>query len=273
VPSKDAFPDFDDNLRQAFERELKLFVGSVINEDRSVLDLMTADYSFVNERLARHYGIPNIYGSQFRRITLGPDMDIRRGLLGKGAILTTTSKPDRTSPVTRGKWIMTNIFGMSPPDPPPNVPPLPARAADARGNAHEPTMREKMLEHRVRPDCVQCHRMMDPIGFALENFDAIGLWRSHDEGSSIDASAQLFDNTMVNGPVELRQWVTRYSGQFVRVSIEKLMTYALGRGLDYQDMPLVRGIARDVAQQDNRFSALVLAVVRSAPFQTNTKTE
>jgi hypothetical protein len=189
--------------------------------------------------------------------------------LGKGAILTTTSKPDRTSPVTRGKWIMTNIFGMSPPDPPPNVPPLPARAADARGNAHEPTMREKMLEHRVRPDCVQCHRMMDPIGFALENFDAIGLWRSHDEGSPIDASAQVFDNTMVEGPVALRQWVTTYSGQFVRVSIEKLLTYALGRGLEYQDMPLVRSIARDVAQQDNRFSALVLAVVRSAPFQTN----
>ena len=273
APVPALYPDFDDPLREAMRTEVEMLFDSIVRGDRPVTELLTADYTFVNERLAAHYGIPNIYGSQFRRITLGPDMDIRRGLLGKGAILTTTSKPDRTSPVTRGKWIMTNIFGMSPPDPPPNVPPLPARAADARGNAHEPTMREKMLEHRVRPDCVQCHRMMDPIGFALENFDAIGLWRSHDEGSSIDASAQLFDNTMVNGPVELRQWVTRYSGQFVRVSIEKLMTYALGRGLDYQDMPLVRGIARDVAQQDNRFSALVLAVVRSAPFQTNTKTE
>jgi hypothetical protein len=130
-----------------------------------------------------------------------------------------------------------------------------------------------MLEHRVRADCVQCHRMMDPIGFALENFDAIGLWRSHDEGSPIDASAQLFDTSTVNGPVELRQWVTRYSGQFARVSVEKLMTYALGRGLDYQDMPLVRSIARDVARDDNRFSAIVMAIVRSAPFQTNTKTE
>jgi len=273
APVPALYPDFDDPLREAMRAEVEMLFDSIVRGDRPVTELLTADYTFVNERLAAHYGIPNIYGSQFRRITLGPDMDIRRGLLGKGAILTTTSKPDRTSPVTRGKWIMTNIFGMSPPDPPPNVPPLPARAADARGNAHEPTMREKMLEHRVRPDCVQCHRMMDPIGFALENFDAIGLWRRHDEGSSIDASAQLFDNTMVNGPVELRQWVTRYSGQFVRVSIEKLMTYALGRGLDYQDMPLVRGIARDVAQQDNRFSALVLAVVRSAPFQTNTKTE
>jgi hypothetical protein len=272
-PDPRRFPSFDDNLRRDMLHETELFLTSVLLEDKSVLDLLRADYTFVNERLAAHYGMPNIYGSQFRRITLGPDMDIRRGLLGKGAFLTTTSKPDRTSPVTRGKWIMTNIFGMSPPDPPPNVPPLPARATDARGSEHEPTMREKMLEHRVRADCVQCHRMMDPIGFALENFDAVGLWRTTDEGTAVDPSAQLFDNTMVDGPVALRQWVTRYSSQFVRVSIEKLLTYALGRGLDYQDMPLVRSVARDVAQKDDRFSALVLAVVRSAPFQTNTKTE
>ena len=270
APVPALYPDFDDPLREAMRTEVEMLFDSIIHDDRPITELLTADYTFVNERLAAHYGIPNIYGSQFRRITLGPGLDIRRGLLGKGAILTTTSKPDRTSPVTRGKWVMTNIFGMSPPDPPPNVPPLPARAADARGNAHEPTMREKMLEHRVRPDCVQCHRMMDPIGFALENFDAIGLWRSQDEGSPIDSSAQVFDNTMVDGPIALRQWITRYSGQFVRVSIEKLLTYALGRGLEYEDMPLVRSIARDVAQQDNRFSALVLAVVRSAPFQTNT---
>jgi hypothetical protein len=273
APVPSLYPDFDDPLRQAMRTEVEMLFDTIVREDRPITELLTADYTFVNERLAAHYGIPNIYGSQFRRITLGRDMELRRGLLGKGAFLTTTSKPDRTSPVTRGKWVMTNIFGMSPPDPPPDVPPLPARATDARGNAHEPTMREKMLEHRVRADCVQCHRMMDPIGFALENFDATGLWRRHDEGSPIDASAQLFDNTMVNGPLALQQWVTRYSGQFVRVSIEKLLTYALGRGLDYQDMPLVRSIARQVAQHDNRFSALVLAVVRSAPFQTNTKTE
>jgi len=273
APVPALYPDFDDPLRQAMRTEVEMLFDTIVRADRPITELLTADYTYVNERLAAHYGIPNVYGSQFRRVTLGQNMEIRRGLLGKGAFLTTTSKPDRTSPVTRGKWIMTNIFGMSPPDPPPNVPPLPARATDARGNAHEPTMREKMLEHRVRADCVQCHRMMDPIGFALENFDAIGLWRSHDEGSPIDSSAQLFDNTMVDGPLALQQWVTRYSGQFVRVSIEKLMTYALGRGLEYQDMPLVRSIARDVAQQDNRFSALVLAVVRSAPFQTNTKTE
>jgi hypothetical protein len=268
------YPDFDDPLRQAMRTEVEMLFDSIIREDRPVTDLLTADYTFVNERLALHYGIPNIYGSRFRRITLGPDMDIRRGLLGKAAILTTTSKPDRTSPVTRGKWIMTNIFGMSPPDPPPNVPPLPARATDARGSIKEPTMREKMLEHRVRADCVQCHRMMDPIGFALENFDATGLWRTQDEGSPIDASAQVFDNTMVDGPVGLRQWITgHYSSQFVRVSVEKLMTYALGRGLEYQDMPLVRSMSRDVAAKDNRFSALVLAIVRSAPFQSNTKAE
>jgi len=273
APVPALYPDFDDPLRQAMRTEVEMLFDTIVREDRPITELLTADYTFVNERLAAHYGMPNIYGSQFRRITLGPDMNIRRGLLGKGAFLTTTSKPDRTSPVTRGKWIMTNIFGMSPPDPPPNVPPLPARATDARGSEHEPTMREKMLEHRVRADCVQCHRMMDPIGFALENFDAVGLWRTTDEGTAVDPSAQLFDNTMVDGPVALRQWVTRYSSQFVRVSIEKLLTYALGRGLDYQDMPLVRSVARDVAQKDDRFSALVLAVVRSAPFQTNTKTE
>ncbi|HTI40815.1 MAG TPA: DUF1592 domain-containing protein [Vicinamibacterales bacterium] len=272
APVSALYPDFDDPLRQAMRTEVEMLFDTIVREDRPITELLTADYTFVNERLAAHYGIPNIYGSQFRRITLGPDMDIRRGLLGKGAFLTTTSKPDRTSPVTRGKWIMTNIFGMSPPDPPPDVPPLPARATDARGTVHEPTMREKMLEHRVRADCIQCHRMMDPIGFALENFDAIGLWRTRDEGTAVDPSAQLFDNTMVSGPVELRQWIaTHYTGQFARVSIEKLMTYALGRGLEYQDMPLVRSIAREAAQRDNRFSAIVLAIVRSAPFQTNTK--
>jgi hypothetical protein len=273
APVASLYPDFDDPLRQAMRTEVEMLFDSIVHEDRNILDLLTADYTFVNERLALHYGIPNVYGSQFRRITLPPGMEARRGLLGKGAILTTTSKPDRTSPVTRGKWVMTNIFGMSPPDPPPDVPPLPPRATDARGSVKEPTMRDKMLEHRVRADCVQCHRMMDPIGFALENFDAVGLWRSHDEGSDIDASAQVFDGSMVNGPVELQQWVNRYSGQFVRVGVEKMLTYALGRGLEYQDMPLVRSIARDLARQDNRFSALVLAVVRSAPFQTNTKIE
>jgi hypothetical protein len=197
-------------------------------------------------------------------------MEARRGLVGKGAFLTTSSKPERTSPVTRGKWIMTNLLGVSPPDPPPDVPPLPARASDARGDTREPTMREKMLEHRVRQDCVQCHRLMDPIGFALENFDGIGLWRSHDEGTSIDASAQLFDGAMVDGPLALQRWLTGYSQQFARVAVEKLLTYGLGRGVEYQDMPLVRAIARDAARDGYRFSAIVLGVVKSAPFHTNT---
>jgi hypothetical protein len=204
-------------------------------------------------------------------VTLGPDMDVRRGLLGKGAFLTTTSKPERTSPVTRGKWVMTNILGMSPPDPPPDVPPLKAKAGDAAGNTREPTMRQKMIEHQVRADCVQCHRLMDPIGFSLENFDGIGLWRSHDEGTPIDASAQVYDGTKISGPAGLRDWLASYHGQFVEVVAEKLLTYALGRGVEYQDMPLVRAIARDAGRDGNKFSALVLGVVRSKPFQMNMK--
>jgi hypothetical protein len=267
------YPDFDDPLRQAMRREVELLFDSVVREDRSVVDLLTADYTFVNERLARHYGIPNVYGSQFRRVTLGPDMAARRGLLGKGAFLATTSKPERTSPVTRGKWIMTNILGMSPPDPPADVPPLKAAATDAAGNTREPTMRQKMLDHRVRADCTQCHSLMDPIGFSLENFDGIGLWRSHDEGTAIDPSAQVFDGTRIEGPAGLREWLRGYSDQFVQVVAEKLLTYALGRGVEYQDMPAVRAIARDGARRDNRFSSLVMGVVTSAPFQTSTKLE
>ena len=268
------YPDFDDPLRQAMRREVELLFDSIVREDRNVAELLTANYTFVNERLARHYGIPNIYGSQFRRVTLGPDMDFRRGLLGKAAFLTTTSKPERTSPVTRGKWIMTNILGVSPPPPPADVPPLPARSADAAGNTKEPSMRQKMLDHRVRQDCIQCHRLMDPIGFSLENFDAIALWRTEDEGSPVDASAEVYDNTKIAGPVGLRNWLTTsYADQFVSVVTEKLFIYAMGRGVEYQDMPLVRSIVRDASRSDNRFTALVLGVVKSKPFQMNTKVE
>jgi len=270
-PLPNVYPDFDDPLRQAMRREVELLFDSIVREDRSVFDLLTADDTFVNERLAKHYGIPNVYGSQFRRVTLGPDMDARRGLLGKGAFLTTTSKPERTSPVTRGKWVMTNVLGMSPPDPPPDVPPLKPKAGDAAGNKKEPTMRQKMLEHRVRADCIQCHSLMDPIGFSLENFDGIGLWRSLDEGTPIDAAAQVYDGTKISGPAGLRNWLATYRDQFVAVATEKLLTYALGRGVDYQDMPLVRAIARDAGRDGNRFSALVLGVVRSKPFQMNMK--
>jgi Protein of unknown function (DUF1592)/Protein of unknown function (DUF1588)/Protein of unknown function (DUF1585)/Protein of unknown function (DUF1587)/Protein of unknown function (DUF1595) len=265
------YPDFDDPLRQAMRREVELLFDSIIREDRSVMELLTADYTFVNERLAKHYGIPNIYGSQFRRVTLGPDMDARRGLLGKGAFLVTTSKPERTSPVTRGKWIMTNVLGVSPPDPPADVPPLKPRTADAAGNATEPTMRQKMLEHRVRPDCIQCHSLMDPIGFSLENFDGIGVWRARDGDTAVDPTGQVFDGTKIDGPVELRNWLGTYSTQFVEVVTEKLLVYALGRGVEYQDMPLVRAITRDAMRNQGRFSALVIGVVNSKPFQMNMK--
>jgi len=260
------YPDFDDPLRQAMRREVELLFDSIVREDRSVVDLLTADDTFVNERLAKHYGISNIYGSQFRRVTLGPDMDARRGLLGKGAFLVTTSKPERTSPVTRGKWIMTNILGVSPPPPPPDVPPLPAGIPDMRGNGVEQTMRQKMEQHRVRADCAQCHVLMDPIGFSLETFDGIGRWRTGE-----DASAKVFDGTAIDGPADLRKWLLEYSDQFVEVVTEKLLIYALGRGVDDRDMPLVRSIAHDAKQHDNRFSGLVLGIVNSKPFQMNMK--
>jgi mono/diheme cytochrome c family protein len=264
------YPDFDDPLRQAMRREVELLFETIVREDRPITDLLTADYTFVNERLARHYGIPNIQGSQFRRITLGPGLDDRRGLTGKGAFLVTTAKPERTSPVTRGKWIMTNILGMSPPDPPADVPPLPARATDP--NAKEPSMRQKMMDHRVRPDCVQCHQLMDPIGFALEPFDGIGLVRAQDEGTPVDPKARLFDGTQVEGPAGVRQWLAAgYSRQFTAVAAEKLLTYGLGRGLDYRDMPLVRELTRTASANGSRFSSLVLGVVRSQPFQMNTR--
>jgi hypothetical protein len=268
------YPDFDDPLRQAMRREVELLFDDIVRQDRSVVDLLTANYTFVNERLARHYGIPNIYGSQFRRIDLPAEMEDRWGLTGKGAFLVTTAKPERTSPVVRGKWIMGNILGMSPPDPPPDVPALPPRAADATGNSKQPTMRQKMLDHRVRADCIQCHSMMDPIGFALEPFDGIGLRRALDEGQPIDPKSKVYDGTEIDGPITLRKWlVANYSDQFVEVATEKLLTYALGRGVEYQDMPLVRSISHDAASQQDRFSALVMGVVKSKPFQMNMKVQ
>jgi hypothetical protein len=268
------YPDFDDPLRQAMRREVELLFDDIVRQDRSVVDLLTANYTFVNERLARHYGIPNVYGSRFQRVELPAEMEDRWGLTGKGAFLVTTSKPERTSPVVRGKWIMGNVLGMSPPDPPPDVPALPPRAADATGNSKQPTMRQKMLDHRVRADCIQCHSMMDPIGFSLEPFDGIGLRRALDEGQGIDPKSKVYDGTEIDGPNGLRKWlVANYSGQFVEVAAEKLLTYALGRGVEYQDMPLVRSISHDAAKQQDRFSALVMGVVKSKPFQMNMKVQ
>jgi Protein of unknown function (DUF1588)/Protein of unknown function (DUF1592)/Protein of unknown function (DUF1585) len=261
APNEDEFPNFDDNLRQAMRRETELFFESMMREDRNVLDLLNADYTFVNDRLAKHYGIPNIYGSQFRRVAI-PDEN-RRGLLGQGSILTVTSEANRTSPVKRGKWILENILGTPTPAPPPNVPPLKENSENAKALP----VRALMEEHRKNPTCASCHKILDPLGFSLENFDAIGQWRTSDAGTPIDASGQLADGTLVDGPVALRKAIMKHPEQFVRTMTEKMLTYGLGRGLEYYDMPSVRGIERASAKEDYRFSALVMNLVKSAPFQ------
>jgi mono/diheme cytochrome c family protein len=260
-PAPGEFPDFDDNLRAAMRREVELLVDSVIHDNRSVVDLMTAADTFVNERLARHYGIPNVYGDHFRRVVLANDD--RRGLLGKGAILLVTSLATRTSPVVRGKWILENIVGTPPQPPPPNIPTLDETPAGPQAQ----TLRERMELHRKNPPCSGCHRVMDPIGFALENYDAIGRWRTKDEGAAVDASGRLMDGSAVSGPASLRDALVRNPDVFVRTMTEKLMTYALGRGLEAADMPAVRTVTRSAAADGYRFSALVLGIVRSVPFQ------
>jgi len=270
VPVTSEFPDFDDNLRAAMAKEMELFVGSIIHEDRPITDLIDANYTFVNERLARHYDIPNIYGSAFRRITLGPEFDMRRGLLGKGYLETISSKPSGTSAVQRGKTVLQVFLGTEPPPPPPNVPQLQIIATDVHGGVR-PTIRQQMEMHRSVEPCASCHKIMDPIGFSLENFDAVGHWRTTDDGAPINTAGVLVDGTKLNGVKELREAMLRYSPQFVRVATEKLMIYALGRGTEYFDMPLVRSIVHDAAKNNYRFSSLVLGVVKSEPFQMNGK--
>ena len=261
-PDARQFPDFDDNLRQAFRRETELFFQSIVSEDRSALDLLRADYTFVNERLAKHYGIPNVYGSRFRRVSLGEN-SVRGGLLGQGSILTVTSYANRTSPVLRGKWILENIVGTPPPPPPANVPVL--QETDASGRAL--SMRERMVQHRSRPECASCHRLMDPAGLSMENFDAIGRWRTRTEsGSEVDASGGLPDGSEFTGASGLRSALLRRPALFVATLTEKLMTYGLGRGLEFHDAPAVRTVVRNAQAQDYRFSSLVLGIVRSDPF-------
>ncbi len=260
-PNQDDFPNFDDNLRQAMRRETELFFQSIVREDHGVLDLLNADYTFVNDRLAKHYGIPNIYGSQFRRVKI-TDQN-RQGLLGQASVLTVTSQPNRTSPVLRGKWILENLMGTPPPAPPPNVPPLKENDEGAKVQS----VRALLEEHRKNPPCSTCHAVMDPLGFSLENFDAIGEWRSKDPSGPVDASGQLADGTAVDGPVALRKALMKHPEQFVRTLTGKLMTYGLGRALEYYDMPTVRGIERDAAANNYRFSALILGIVKSTPFQ------
>jgi hypothetical protein len=267
-PNSHEFPDFDDNLRQALRTEMEMFFASIVGEDRSVLDLMTADYTFVNERLARHYGIPNVYGGHFRRVTL-PD-ETRQGLLGKGAMLMVTSHAHRTSPVLRGKWILENVLGSPPPPPPDVVPPFEEDTA-----AHKPkSVRERLEQHRRNPACAGCHRAIDPAGLALENFDGTGAWRTRDggtRGGPVDASGQLLDGTQVTGVVELRRALMREPQTFVRTTTEKLLTYGVGRGLIAADMAAVRDIVREAERSNYRFSAIVLGIVRSVPFQMRIK--
>jgi len=261
VPDQQIFPDFDDNLRQAFLRETELFTGSILRENRPVTELLTADYSFVNERLAKHYGIPNVYGNQFRRVTITDPA--RRGLLGQGSVLTVSSYANRTSPVLRGKWVLTNILGTPPPPPPPNVPAFNEMAVG--------TVRQRMEQHRSNPACSGCHSVMDPVGFTLENFDAIGHWRTKDTGEAVDAAGALPDGTPVKGPAAMIQAIAAHPEQFVRTTTEMLLTYALGRGTEYYDMPVVRTVAREAAAKNYRFAELVLGIVKSPPFQMRVK--
>jgi len=260
-------PDFDGNLRIALSREMELFFESILHEDRSILTLLDADYTFVDERLARHYGIPNIKGSFFRRVTLAKD-DPRRGVLGKGSVLLVTSVANRTSPVQRGQWVLENLLGSRAPNPPPGVEINLDQKADA---SKAKTLRERMELHRNQTVCATCHSIMDPIGFSLENFDLVGKWRELDEKSPIDVSGELVDGTKLDGPASLRRALLSRSNVFASVATEKLLTYAIGRATTPNDMPAVRAIAREAGRNDYRFSSMVLGIVKSEPFQMRKK--
>jgi mono/diheme cytochrome c family protein len=259
-PDADVFPDFDHNLRDALQRETELLFESIVLEDKPVTTLIDADYTFLNERLARHYGVPNLYGTQFRRVSV--TNEARKGLLGHGSILSLTSQNNRTSPVLRGKYVLTNILGTPPPAPPAVVPPLDENPGKAK------SMRDRMEEHRKSPACSGCHKLMDPIGLALENFDGIGRWRTTDNGAIIDPVSQLADGTKIDGPVALRQAILRNPDMFARNVTEMLLSYAIGHGIEYYDMPFVRAVVKDAQRSGYTFSSLVLGIVKSAPFQS-----
>jgi hypothetical protein len=263
TPDALLYPLYDRTLAQALRRETELFFDSIVREDRSVLDLLTANYTFVNERLALHYKIPGVLGSRFRRVEL--TSDVRRGLLGHASILTMTSNADRTSPVIRGKWVMEVLLGTPPPPPPPTAPGLEATSAIKNGQLL--SVRERMEAHRANPACASCHRLIDPIGLALENFDVTGVWRIKDNGVPVDPSTVLFDGTPLNGPTSLRHAIVKYSDAFLGNFTENLLTYALGRRVEYYDMPAVRAITRDAARDGHRFSSFILGIVKSVPFQ------
>lgn len=263
IPDPDQFPDFDDNLRNAFQEETRLFIESQIQADASIVDLLRANYTFLNERLARHYGIPNVYGSHFRKVTFDPAQGERGGLLGQGSILMATSYPNRTSPVLRGKWLLDNILGTPPPPPPPDVPALKESGADGTPT----TVRQRLEAHRRNAACAVCHVRMDPLGFALENFDVIGSWRTSSDGLPIDAAASLPDGTKFDGVAGLRKVLLSRPEQFAATFTEKLLTYALGRETEYYDQPAIRKIAREAAANDYRWSSIILGIVKSIPFQ------
>jgi hypothetical protein len=260
-PDMRTFPDFDDNLRQAFRQETELFFESIMREDRSVLDLLKANYTFVNERLARHYGIPGVYGSRFRRVTF--DNGERGGLLRQGSVLAVTSYATRTSPVIRGKWILANILGTPPPPPPLFVPPL----KEMSGEGRILSMRERMAQHRDNPACSGCHKLMDPIGFSFENYDAVGRWRKAEDGKPIDAGGSLPDGSKFEGVAGLEKALLSRPELFAGTVTEKLLTYALGRGVEYYDAPAVRKVLSNARTNDFRFSSMIVEVVNSTPFQ------
>jgi hypothetical protein len=260
------FPAFDNELAESYKKETELFFNSIVRDDRNILDLLTANYSFINERIAKVYGIPNIVGEEFRRVTVP---DERRGILGQGSILMQTAVADRTSPVQRGKWIMEVLLGSPPPPPPPNVPAFDeTKSATATGKTL--SVRERMEEHRKNPECASCHRVIDPIGLALENFDTIGAWRIKDNGVDVDTSGTLYDGTKINGPEDLRQALLARSESVIRNFTDNLMSYALGRRIEYYDQPTVRAIVKKAAAGSNRFSTFVLGVVNSPAFQMST---
>jgi len=263
TPDPLLYPNYDRTLAVSLRRETELLFDSLVRDDSSVLDLLTADYTFVDERLAAHYKIPGVLGNRFRRVVI--EDEHRLGLLGQGSILMMTSRADRTSSTARGKWVLEILLGLAPPPPPPDEPPL--ENTDAIRDGHRLSGRARLEAHRADPACASCHEIMDPIGVALENYDVTGVWRIHDEGAPIDAHATLFDGTVVSGPAELRAVLLRYQDAFIATFTENLMSYALGRRVEYYDMPAIRDIDRDAAVAGNKFSAFVLGIVQSAAFQ------
>jgi len=261
TPDGRLFPDFDDNLRQSMRRETEMHFEEVMREDRSVMELIKTDHTFLNERLAKHYGIPNVYGTRFRRVELSPDSE-RGGLLRQASILTVTSYATRTSPVLRGKWILENMLGIVPPPPPANVPALKEDAI-----SETLPVRERLTLHRANATCANCHKLIDPPGFALENFDAIGRWRTSELGAPVDASAGLHDGSTFTGVSGLEAALLRHPDEFTSTMAEKLLTFSLGRGVEYYDGPAIRQVVRDAKDSNYRFSALIGAVVKSVPFQ------